>query len=98
MFIWGLFYGNLVFYFIIVTVVTVANLCKSLEKKFTDNTDFEIVPNNKESSNVLGLFWNPSSSDVFIFKATLALITPLTKRHILSQSAGIFDSLELISP
>ena len=68
-----------------------------IQEYCSTDTNFEIVPNDKESSKVLGLFWN-SSSDTFIFKAALALTTPLTKRHILSQSARIFDPLGLISP
>ncbi|XP_035232906.1 uncharacterized protein LOC118204716 [Stegodyphus dumicola] len=61
------------------------------------DTNLEIIPNDKESTKVLGLFWN-SSTDTFIFKPALALTSPLTKRHILSQSARIFDPLGLISP
>ncbi|XP_035218433.1 uncharacterized protein LOC118191709 [Stegodyphus dumicola] len=74
-----------------------AFLAEFQEHCSTTDTNLEIIPNDKESTKVLGLFWN-SSTDTFIFKPALALTSPLTKRHILSQSARIFDPLGLISP
>ncbi|GFU87677.1 uncharacterized protein TNCV_2935991 [Trichonephila clavipes] len=61
------------------------------------DTRVEFSKDSKESSKVLGLFWN-SSNDTFGFQPSLELTSPLTKRRILSESCKIFDPLGLLSP
>ncbi|GFW41821.1 DUF1758 domain-containing protein [Trichonephila clavipes] len=61
------------------------------------DTRVEFSKDSKESSKVLGLFWN-SSNDTFGFQPSLELTPPLTKRRILSESSKIFDPLGLLSP
>ncbi|GFS52748.1 uncharacterized protein TNCV_2995501 [Trichonephila clavipes] len=61
------------------------------------DTRVEFSKDSKESSKVLGLFWN-TSNDTFGFQPSLELTPPLTKRRILSESSKIFDPLGLLSP
>ncbi|GFS92152.1 integrase catalytic domain-containing protein [Trichonephila clavipes] len=61
------------------------------------DTRVEFSKDSKESSKVLGLFWN-SCNDTFGFQPSLELTPPLTKRRILSESSKLFDHLGLLSP
>ncbi|GFT08836.1 DUF4817 domain-containing protein [Trichonephila clavipes] len=66
-------------------------------ERSSHDTRVEFSKDSKESSKVLGLFWN-SCNDTFGFQPSLELTPPLTKRRILSESSKIFDPLGLLSP
>lgn len=55
------------------------------------------VDSESEIIKILGLRWNPSE-DMFSFKVSVPVISPTTKRAILSESSRIFDPLGFLSP
>ncbi|XP_054713575.1 uncharacterized protein LOC129223036 [Uloborus diversus] len=66
-----------------------------IESDSRNLAEVRILPSKE--SKVLGLYWD-SNLDCFTFKIAFREEHSVTKRHILSESAKIFDPLGLLSP
>ena len=69
--------------------------CNNYSELYINSTDYQIV--NEEETTTLGVLWK-SNRDYFSFKLELEEKILVTKRHVLSTIARLFDPIGLLGP